>query len=151
RGCRAMEIYDNTYTAGSSHFNVHFFSSGPLLIWGNTTGNAYDNFVSIHSMRKSNGYTQTATPNGWGYCGTAFNGTGSNWDGNTEAWSGYPCLDQPGRGKGDLLSLDFPNAKNTVTNTIAWPHQALEPAYEWLNTWTGPEQFWAVYEPSVLV
>jgi hypothetical protein len=157
RGCRAMEIYHNTFTGGACSpncFNVHFVSAGGLLIWGNSTGTSYQNFVTIHSMRKNNStYSETATPNGWGYCGTAFNGTGSKWDQNTDGSTGYACLDQPGRGKGDRLSLDFPNTNNNTTNTIAWPNQALEPIYEWLNTWTGSGggSFWAVYEPTVLV
>jgi hypothetical protein len=38
-------------------------------------------------------------------------------------------LDQPGRGKGDLLRGPNP--------TPAWPHQALEPCYSWNNTLNG--------------
>jgi hypothetical protein len=37
-------------------------------------------------------------------------------------------LDQPGRGKGDLLNSN---------PTPAWPHQALEPCYSWNNTMNG--------------
>lgn len=44
----------------------------------------------------------------------------SPFDGNSDS-SGYPCLDQPGRGQGDLLVGDLP--------TGAWPNQALEPIY----------------------
>jgi len=40
-------------------------------------------------------------------------------------------LDQPGRGQCDLLSGNPP--VNTVTSGSAWPHQALEPVYGWLN------------------
>jgi hypothetical protein len=39
-------------------------------------------------------------------------------------------LDQPGRGKGDLLT-NYPNP------TPSWPHQALEPCYSWNNTKAG--------------
>ena len=38
------------------------------------------------------------------------------------------ALDQPGRGKGDLLADQNPVA------TGSWPHQALEPVYAWGNT-----------------
>lgn len=157
RGTRAWEIYRNTTNTPNdeSDFNFFFLSSGTGVIWDNTASTGYKNFVSIHSMRKTNStYTQTATPNGWGYCGTAFDGTGSAWDQNTDAGTGYACLDQPGRGKADLLSGDFPSAVNTTTGTIAWPHQALEPVYEWGNTWVAvpgePGSFWAIYEPTVL-
>ncbi len=154
RGCRAKETYLNTFNGdpacnggagfGSCVFNALFLSSGPSLIWGNTApivsagaGSGYQWLISLHAMRRNNGtYPQTATPNGWGYCGTSFNGTGSNWDQNSTATNGGACLDQPGRGKGDLLANDFPNAKNSTTGTIAWPHQALEPVYEWLDSIT---------------
>jgi hypothetical protein len=91
--------------------------------------------------RKDNAtYPQTATLNGWGYAGTAFNGTGSRWDGGTfngtDTTLGYPVLDQPGRGQGDLLTGDHPNKVNVRTGTIGWPAQALEPIYIWNNSGT---------------
>jgi hypothetical protein len=76
------------------------------------------------------------------------------WDGNTPATTGYPCLDQVGRGVGDLLSGDYPTKRNNTrgctvnftwanraancdgSDSSAWPRQALEPAYEWSNTGT---------------
>jgi hypothetical protein len=141
RGCRAHEIYGNTVTSPYNpakeqpNFAFEYNNSGPALVWGNSVGGVFKNILYFNVIRKDNGtYSQTATPNGWGYCGTEFNGKGSNWDGNTDGTSGYPCLDQPGRGKGDLLSGDFPSEVNTTTGTITWPHQALEPVYEWLNT-----------------
>ena len=80
RGCRAMEVYQNTFNgtgAGNCSpncFNVYFLSSGGALIWNNSSGSGvYQNFLTIHSMRKSNGtYAETPTPNGWGGCGTSF-------------------------------------------------------------------------------
>lgn len=44
-------------------------------------------------------------------------------------------IDQPGRGKGDLLSGSTP--VNSTTGTAAWPNQGLEPAYAWNNTLNG--------------
>ena len=41
------------------------------------------------------------------------------------------ALDQPCRGRGDLISGNAPI--NTVTGTQAWPHQTLEPCYSWNN------------------
>jgi hypothetical protein len=141
RGCRAMEIYQNTFNGGACSptcFNTYYMSSGTALIWGNNAGSSYQNLVSLHSMRRNNGtYSQSATPAGWGYCGTSFNGGGSKWDGNNDASSGYPCLDQPGRGQGQRLVNDFPSIVNQATSSIAWPNQALEPVYLWNNTWTG--------------
>src|SRR5262249_2787415 len=44
-------------------------------------------------------------------------------------------LDQPSRGRGDLLTGNTP--RNTTTRTVAWPHQALKPIYSWNNTING--------------
>jgi hypothetical protein len=150
RGTRAWEIYGNTFTAptsGGSEFNMFFLSSGTGVIWGNTT-TGYTNFVTIHNKRTTTEYPQSPTPAGWGYCGTAVSGVASAWDQNTDS-TGWACIDQPGRGAGDLLSGEFPNAINTRTRTIAWPQQTLEPVYEWTNSWTpvpgGGGNFWAVY------
>jgi hypothetical protein len=139
RGCRAWEFYQNTMSGSTEtpEFNAFFLSSGTGVVWGNTAATGYEYFTSIHSMRRDNSeYTQSATPAGWGYCGTSFNGTGSAWDQNTSSATGYACIDQPGRGQGDQLSGDFPSAINTTTGTIAWPHEALEPVYEWQDTFT---------------
>jgi hypothetical protein len=63
---------------------------------------------------------------------------GSPWDGGATA-HGYPCLDGPGRGKGDLLNgLNFTNRLNMATSTMAWPNQVLSPIYAWDNTYTPP-------------
>jgi hypothetical protein len=146
RGCRAHEIYGNTAMpapdfnpqADQPPYAFSWMSSGGMLVWGNVSQGATKFFIYLDTMRKSNAtYAQTATPDGWGYCGTQFNGVGSGWDGNTSAISGYPCLDQPGRGRSDLLAGLFPNAVNTRTGTIAWPNQELEPIREWMNTFTA--------------
>jgi hypothetical protein len=61
---------------------------------------------------------------------------GSPWDGNANV-TGYPCLDQPGRALGDLLSGQTnSNLLNTTTGTQTWPHQVLTPVYVWNNTFT---------------
>ena len=56
----------------------------------------------------------------------------------------YRCLialDQPGRGKGDLLRIasqgSFITYYNTATGGPAWPHQLLEPVYCWNNSLNG--------------
>lgn len=158
RGCRVTELYENTFigpTSGTPAFNVFFMSAGTGMLWGNSAPSGYQHFVTLHSMRKDNStYPEANAPAGWGYCGSAFNGVASPWDGNTNS-SGYPCLDQPGRGKGDLLSGLAPNKVNTTTGTIAWPHQALEPVYEWSNTFNAAPGYngklFNNYNPDVLV
>jgi hypothetical protein len=138
RGCRAQEIYGNLSTSGSGQTEPNFcladIGSGTALVWGNQAPDIYKNVLHFNVTRKNNAtYSQQPTPSGWGYCGTEFNGTGSAWDGNTNTVTGYPCIDQPGRGKGDLLTGTFPDKVNSVTGTIDWPDQALEPMYFWGN------------------
>jgi hypothetical protein len=139
-------------------FNGFFLSSGTGVIWGNSAPTGYETFVSIHSMRRdATTYAESATPDGWGYCGTSSGnpGAGSPWDENVDASNGGACIDQPGRGKGDLLSGEFPNAINTATSSIHWPNQALEPIYEWNDSWAPvPGYPYAPlnnYNPEVLV
>jgi len=161
RGCRAWEVYQNAFlNPTTNNFNVFFMSSGTGVVWGNSAPSGFNNFVTMHSMRRNNNtYGESNTPNGWGYCGSSFNGTGSNWDQNSNTTTGYRCMDQPGQGKGDLLSGDFPNVRNTATgctasSACAWPREALEPVYEWLNVWNKPSggngSLWSVYESDAL-
>jgi hypothetical protein len=140
RGCRSHEIYGNSLALGSGQTEPNFdmldIGGGTALIWGNTAGNnSVKNIFHFNVTRKDNTtYPQSATPAGWGYCGTAFKGTGSAWDENSDVTTGYACLDMPGRGQGDLLSGVFPNKINSRTGTVAWPQQTLEPLYIWNNT-----------------
>lgn len=143
RGCYALEIYANAMQANDTTpylYDLFFDSSGASLVWGNYLTSGYENVIVLISARSNpsaQGYTETATPNGWGYCGTAYNGTGSNWDGNQNTSTGYPCMDDPGRGQGDLMTGgNFPDLVNNSTSTISWLQQYLQPVYEWDNTWT---------------
>lgn len=141
RGPRAMEAYGNLVTSSlekDPNFTAVDLQNGTALVWGNSWGNVYKNIYRFQVVRKDNGtYNQSATPTGWGYAGSAFNGTGSNWDGGTAGGGdtvyGYPCLDQPGRGQGDLLVGTFPSKLNDATGTLHWPNQASEPIYLWNN------------------
>lgn len=169
RGCRAVEIYKNTATAindgatqGSGYvFSFFWMSAGTGVVWGNTIpsgsamgGTGYRAVVTGHNMRTNNNtYSQTPTPLGWGYCGTNFNGTGSKWDGNTSTATGYPCIDQIGRGAGQRLVNDFPSVLNQAAGVIAWPNQALEPVYEWANAYSpvpnNPSGIWYQQDSGV--
>lgn len=147
RGCRGYEVYQNNMSApspSSPAFNGFFMSSGTAMIWYNTTLN-YTNLGTIHSMRRDNStYPQTATPAGWGYCGTSFctanpGNSGcpqgaNSFDQNSVTTTGYACIDQPGRGKGDLIVGVAPAWTNQTSGIISWVHQALDPVYEWNDT-----------------
>jgi hypothetical protein len=154
RSCRAYEIYQNTFgSSGTSATNpaeaVFFNTGGTGMIWGNNITGSYKNLMEIDLDRTNNAtYTQLPPPAGWGYCSSSPIGGvvgPSNWDGNLSGKNGYPCLDQIGRGQGDLLQGSFPNVCDATSTdcsngvlTGRWPNQALEPVYEWLNQWHTP-------------
>lgn len=156
RGCREMEVYGNSFQFSASpngncawpqiggQFNCGstnwYFSmlvdyeSGTGMWWGNTV-TGFGSFLRSQEIRANNAtYPQNPPPNGWGYCGTAYAGRGSAWDQNGNTTTGYACLDQIGRGAGDLITGAWPNKVNQTTGTIAWPHQAVVPTYAWNNT-----------------
>jgi hypothetical protein len=153
RGCRAMEVYNNNYSASNSYANppqaILRLNSGTALVWGNSAPAGMQTIVFLYNYRYTGtSYGATNPPAGWGACGTAFNGTYSNWDQNTSTPVGYRCMDSPGTGQGDLLTGGFSgddSGSNNVTNSAtgctwnqscAWPRQASEPIYTWLNNWS---------------
>jgi hypothetical protein len=164
RGCRAWEVYNNQFdAAGDNLLSAAFFvSAGTGVVWGNTIpsssaggGTGYTNFIQTHSMRRNDTtYPQIATPIGWGYCGTSFNGTGSPWDQNSNTSTGYHCLDQPGQGMGDLISGALPNTIDAITEKAAWPNDALEPIYEWMDNYSSvpdnPSNLLSNFDPDTL-
>ena len=91
------------------------------------------------------------TPTGDHHCSRIVSNTSDTISYNTATPDGQPktfntgdefviykvliALDQPGRGKGDLLSGN--PAINTKTGRIAWPNQLLEPIYGWNNKVNG--------------
>jgi hypothetical protein len=137
RGCRAVEVYDNTFNADTSIVEDGQsvdFRMGTGLVWGNTSTNA-PQLIIFNNDRTNTGHGFTAAPNGWGYCGTATAASAgqpaSNWDQNPRSAYGYACIDQVGRGKGNLLSQSY------WPVTASWPNNALEPVYEWRNQWNA--------------
>jgi len=137
----AFEVYGNvashTYTPGNAFNQFLMMEGGTMLFWGNTT-TGYKEMVMGDVVRaNSMTYSQTSPPSGWGYCGSGVSGATSSWDGNTST-NGYPCIDQIGRGKGDLLSGNAFPVVNTSSGTQSWPNQALEPVYTWGNTFNAP-------------
>jgi len=137
RATRAWEVYANTWTCDPSQLDCGdsalFVRGGTGLVWGNTANNI-KNFIVARNDRTNLLHGFENPPKGWGYCGATYGPT--NWDQNTDS-TGYACIDQIGRGKGDLLP------KSDWPVTPSWPHQALEPIYEWNNaltfapTWGG--------------
>lgn len=161
RGCNSYEAYNNYFTNTTSTPETSAATGakgGTALLFNNTmaSGSNY-NFYEASTDRNGGDTSsnETNNPAGWGYCSTQTpfvagpnmglpNGVGSNWDGNQPTIAtGYPCLDQLGRGQdtqalnGQPFSPFPPGRLNSVTGTIAWPHQYLEPIYMWNNTIPG--------------
>jgi hypothetical protein len=150
RGTRAYEVYNNTFNwqcspnCSSDQGTYAFYArSGTGVVWGNTS-TGYVTLVNAHNDRSETVFefpmwaTAGSTPNG--YC------NGSDlWDENSNA-TGNACLDQVGRGAGQLITGTTP--VSSATGTATWPHQALEPVYEWLDNYNAPpdngyDQLWA--------
>ena len=151
RGCRAFEVYQNAMTGLSgcsgACFTAHYYNSGTGVIWGNSADANFQHVMIIHSIRRSNSeYGEIPTPSGWGYCGKSLDGTGSAWDQNLNTTTGYACIDQLGRGQGDLITGAMPHAVNSnKSNVITWTRESLEPLYMWMNIWTGtPASYYTV-------
>jgi hypothetical protein len=73
---------------------------------------------------------------------TSADTTGNVWDGNQggAGSEGYPCLDQPGRGQGDMIVDTAPGngiPTNQTLGSPGWPREALAPIYVWNNTING--------------
>jgi hypothetical protein len=139
RGCRYTEVYKNTFNGNPSD-NINSFAAvgyrmGTGLVWGNASTNMA-NLIMLGQDR-TNGHPFGAPPGNWGYCGTEGAAPGpSGWDFNSNP-SGYPCVDQVGRGQSDVLTGNFPKKCDSTTGCTtdngAWPHNMLEPVYEWMN------------------
>jgi hypothetical protein len=153
RSTRAFEYYGNNFSALAPGLNKSPFpvNGGTGLVWGNTISQ-YRYVTALGYTRKDNAtYPYNSPPFGWGNC----NGTsGTMWDG-TDSPGAYPCLDQPGRGQGDLLSGLFPSIMNTRTGSVSYVQQALSPIYVWANTLIpagySPIYIVQVSAPSALV
>lgn len=137
RGCRAAEVYHNYISTTYAGSYGAIAGAAAEVAWGNTLV-GFQHVVTSNLIRADSGHATNPPPSNWGMCGSAtYPGTG--WDGKLNASTGWPCLDQPGRGQ-NMQALNgqyFPNALNSVTGTIAWPHQHLEPIYIWGNSVSG--------------
>jgi hypothetical protein len=119
RSLRSFEFYNNTFTyPGTGGFAAIYVRGGTGVVFNNTFS-GYQNAFLGAAYRSF----QSFPP--WGRC----DGT-SPYDGNSGLPAGYPCLDQVGRGAGNLLSGAPPSP-------VAWPNQAVEPVYTWGNTLNG--------------
>jgi len=142
RSCRAMEIYGNNFNFNSNPGTYNFFAllmleGGGLYLWNNTVS-GFKEIVDMDLVRSNNlTYSESSTPGDWGYCAASpIGGVAgpSPWDSSQSGQNGGPCLDQTGRGAGDMITGIFPSKVDSVTGTMKWPNQAVDPAYLWGNT-----------------
>jgi hypothetical protein len=118
RGIRSVEVYNNVFTSGTTaSFAAVYLRGGTGVVFNNVC-NGFANCVFAANYRTSTTYTP------WGKC----DGT-HPFDGNTGPQTGYPCMDQVGRGMGVLLS------RNPLIKI--WPENIPEPLYVWGNTLNG--------------
>lgn len=115
-----------TATTTSEHF-IHPSGSWVTISGGTSPFNG----TFIATRVNSTQFTYTVANSG----DTTSGGTPfktSPFDGNTDS-TGYPCLDQLGRGKGQLYSGYEPN----IITPVAPANQDLEPVYVWNNLKAG--------------
>jgi hypothetical protein len=128
RSQRSFEVYNNTFNWNSMNWaSMIGIRGGTGVIFNNTgttSGNGYTQVVADLNDLRSSDFSRAYDP--WGHC------NGSNpWDGNQNGLgTGYPCLDQPGRGRGSLIASFAPSPIGNL-------NQALEPIYGWNNTLNG--------------
>jgi hypothetical protein len=131
RSCRAAEWYMNTATLPTNPGINHGFyanNGGPALFWGNTSVGYLQMFTSGYTRTDNTTYNYGTPPTGWGNCSTSVS---TGWDQVLSSPSGYACMDQPGRGQGDLLQGFLPNISPGVCNLTqgcptysgTWPRQ----------------------------
>jgi hypothetical protein len=154
RGCRAVEVYNNTATASTNPntTNFAFFVQtrmGTGLIYNNTLV-GYKQVANFAQDRTNESagepHAQSQNPAGWGYCGTttatAEGQTTSPWDNGSANPICWPSIDQVGRGQSQLLSgyfTPFGSGKiNNVTGVASWPNNVQDPYYVFANSFTAP-------------
>jgi hypothetical protein len=119
RACRKWEIYENTITQSSfAVYRPMFLRGGTGVVFNNSiTGTWGEKYLVVDNARDFTNYGAPV-----GLC----NGS-SPFDGNAET-TGWPCLDQIGRGGDSSIFNGTPPP---------YPVQTSEPAYFWNNTIGG--------------
>jgi hypothetical protein len=114
RGCFSEEVYGNNFYLNSSAYTAIRLNAGTAVAFDNVVSGRYQYAVQVYIDRAR------VDARDWGLCDGS-----SPYDGNYQS-NGYPCLDQPGRSTGNLMSGNPPTP-------AAWPNQSLEPVYAWNN------------------
>lgn len=131
RSARHLEVYENRFTTGSQFAAIEL-AGGTGVVFDNSFEGAFQQPIRLTVSRTLSANTEFGRCNG-----------SSVYDQNAAA-SGYACLDQLGRGAGDLLSGDAPPLP------AAWPRQVLDPVYLWQNSSDAGVPLITVVTPSVI-
>ncbi len=119
RACRKWEIYENTIAqVNYPVYRSMFIRGGTGVVFNNTVTGAFgERTIALDNSRSATS------------AGTVFNVCDGHqlWDGNADT-TGWPCLDQIGRGGDSSIFNATPPP---------YPVQRLEPAYFWNNTIDG--------------
>lgn len=131
RGTRQVEIYENQFSRTVQSLPTVILGGGTGIIANNTLTRVglTPQWVRLEMLRAQ----MNIAP--FGRC----NGAGA-FDEN--AIGGYACLDQVGRGSGNLISGDTPLPQG-------WPAQGLEPLYVWGNSDAGIPTVYSAH-PAVI-
>jgi hypothetical protein len=106
-----------------------------LVVSGTSPGWTTNQYVGSYTIRNvTQGWGAIISANGANTVtnsGSAY-GQNRNWSSGDsfEILEAYPCLDQAGRGQGNLIS-------GAVPTPYAWPSEASDPIYQWNNTHNG--------------
>lgn len=129
---RLFEIYNNTINnPGPAIYTAIRSRGGSGVIWGNTITGNWNGFIILSEYRTDPSYSLAAD-------GPIGNIDGHFSDGTHPGATGWPLLDQTGRGS-------FPGAANTAAINN-WPnsssydqahYEASTPLYQWNNNYQG--------------
>ncbi len=129
RGARHYEWYNNTFTSSTTTplaRTIHL-RSGTGVIYNNTINGNYNYPVEVANYRTSDEEDHAAIVSHWGYC------DGSNTCDQNTGTLGYPCMDQIGR----ITDTQTVTCNTSHGVSGQGPNQALEPLYQWNNTFQG--------------
>jgi len=135
RGCRAWEMYNNTWTNNSDpSYRQWFVRGGTGLIFHETSdGKAMNQEIFLDNDRSEETSIESQVSK-FGMCGVVGTNTQPNGnspiDQNTPGQYGYRCRDQIGASTDAFQwASNFP-----MSPASAIPSQAFQPAYIWKNT-----------------
>lgn len=148
-GCRAFEIYQNTFTANVLMARAIGARGGTGVVWGNTAQGlgGPTGFQDFFDMQNYRSFTTYGAP--W------YSVPNGPFDENQNS-TGYRCIGQVGTGKtGDALLRDANQMPyNGRTGTASPPSPSTDPVYEWNDNWmpvpNNPGSFMKGEEPCIV-